>query len=196
MVDFVAALTTAKLEASAFAGNGGSIGNGSEKARFHNDVEVLTPVATTETAVATLATLSGDVAIVARVDMAMATPEDQGKSERLQCVMIDVVTVASVSTKKRQVCENHRTDRARHADLRNSMTVYEPQADTNRCAVCGERETAEALLVAVLTSRPGTHHWLHAGSCHDEHMRATRHFVKSELLGLDHSARCLDPSGC
>ena len=48
--------------------------------------------------------------------------------------------------------------------------LCEPQADPNRCHVCGEREAADRLFIAVLTDRPGAHHWLHA-ACHPEHSR-------------------------
>lgn len=55
-------------------------------------------------------------------------------------------------------------------DFRSFSDPTAPQADPNRCHVCGEREMADRLFIAVLTDRPGAHHWLHA-DCHDEHMR-------------------------
>ena len=52
----------------------------------------------------------------------------------------------------------------------DNSQVHQPQADPNRCHVCGERENVEAPFIAVLTEVPEAHHWLHAG-CHDEHIR-------------------------
>lgn len=72
------------------------------------------------------------------------------------------------------------SDAIRCADLRNSLTLYEPQADPNRCHFCGERETPAAPFIAVLTAKPGAHHWLHA-DCHPEHVRRLDARVEAAL---------------
>ncbi len=66
-------------------------------------------------------------------------------------------------SEKQSACENHERSASR-------FTSFEPQADPNRCHVCGESEAAGRLFIAVLTSTPGTHHWLHP-ECHAEHRR-------------------------
>ncbi len=72
------------------------------------------------------------------------------------------------------------SDAVRRAELRNSPALFEPQADPNRCHICGERETADAPFIAVLTAKPGTHHWLHA-DCHPEHVRRLDARVEAAL---------------
>lgn len=64
------------------------------------------------------------------------------------------------------------------AMLRNDPALYEPQADPNRCHVCGERETADSPFVAVLTPLPEHRHWLHR-ACHPEHV--ARMAAKAEV---------------
>ncbi len=72
-------------------------------------------------------------------------------------------TGPSGPSEKQSVCENHERSASR-------FTPFEPQADPNRCHVCGESEAAGRLFIAVLTSTPGAHHWLHP-ECHAEHRR-------------------------
>ncbi len=56
------------------------------------------------------------------------------------------------------------------ADLRNSSELFIPQADPNRCHVCGERERPDQPFIAVLSAKREHRHWLHV-ECHAEHVR-------------------------
>ena len=86
--------------------------------------------------------------------------------------------VGFVGTSGRNIQEKNRpnqeptklTEGVSNFEAGDNYQVYEPQADPNRCHVCGERETVDLLFIAVLTSELGTHHWLHH-DCHDEHIR-------------------------
>ena len=171
MPDFGSILQNAQEQAKS-GGYGGYSGYDLKKAIVSSGLADALAVTTAITPLVTVVTksTSGGVSVegvtsVTTAELYMVTPAAFKKRQRLQQLKPNVTTVTT---------ENHdfgENSAVRLADLRNSMTIYEPQADPNRCHVCGERETAEALFIAVLTSRPGSHHWLHAGSCHDEHMR-------------------------
>ena len=66
------------------------------------------------------------------------------------------------------------------ADLRNSSALFTPQADSNRCHVCGERESMDEPFLAVLSAKPEHPHWLHV-ACHAEHARRIDARVEAAL---------------
>ncbi len=69
-----------------------------------------------------------------------------------------------------KLTEGQPADAVRRAELRNSPALFEPQLDLTRCYICGGQEEQGRLFIAVLTAKPGAHHWLHA-DCHPEHVR-------------------------
>jgi hypothetical protein len=72
--------------------------------------------------------------------------------------------------------------------LRNSVAFYVPQAHSDKCQVCGEREEPGRPFLPVLSARPDRPHWLHA-ACHADHVRRLS-------LRIEAAICVAVPSGC
>ncbi len=83
-------------------------------------------------------------------------------------------------TKKHDFRKNADVEAFRRAALRNSLDLYEPQLDLTRCYICGGQEEQGRLFIAVLTAKPGAHHWMHS-DCHPEHVRRLDARVEATL---------------
>lgn len=70
------------------------------------------------------------------------------------------------------------------ADLRNSLALYIPQLDSNRCHVCGGREGPDFPFIPVLSAKPECPHWIHE-ACHAEYVRLIDARVEAVLADAD-----------
>ncbi len=66
------------------------------------------------------------------------------------------------------------------ARLANDHRLVAPRLRVGVCALCGDPEGQANALLAVLTGKPDSHVWLHAGKCHAEYRQA----VSAKVDGL------------
>jgi len=169
MLDFGAILRKAR-ERAKNAGAGGAGGATNEKPLQFKDNREPHPGPTVETMLGPVgpAPVHGPTGPTADYKVGPVRPTEN--SVRPQCVSNTGPTGPTGPTEKHDFRRNVDVEAFRVAALRNSPALFEPQADPNRCHICGERETADAPFIAVLTAKPGARHWLHA-DCHPEHVR-------------------------
>ncbi len=179
MPDFGAILRKARQVANN-GGNAGNSGNGLENGKSNNTLTVPVSVPTAKMDLGTVGTDQSDVPTVPMGNERMGTRASYVFHDIYQILSQTVPTVPTGPTEKHDFCRNTDVEAFRRAALRNSPALFEPQADPNRCHICGERETADAPFIAVLTAKPGTHHWLHA-DCHPEHVRRLDARVEAAL---------------
>ncbi len=75
------------------------------------------------------------------------------------------------AAQRRAVAERLRKGLHTRAKLRNAADLADAQATPIRCHFCGDRLDDDRPVVAVLTGRPKSPLWLHAGACHAAHFR-------------------------
>ena len=72
--------------------------------------------------------------------------------------------------------------------VRNSVALVATQNNVTLCHVCGERNDDTQPVVAVLQPKGAPVLWMHAGTCHDEHIRLVGLRVEAIMAAAGYGA--------